>query len=191
MNVDGTEVCKLELQNLRSHMALVQQEPNLFNRTIESNISYGLSKNGATPVSHDMIVDAAKAANAHDFIMELPLGYDTSVGELGSLMSGGMKQRIAIARALVRKPNVLLLDESTSALDAISSAAVQSGLNSSRADRMTVVVSHRLSSIKDADSIAVIEDGRVVELGTHAELVSKNGAYIDLLQQQVVGDAAP
>lgn len=190
LRLDDEELRELDLQNARSHLALVQQEPDLFNRTIKSNISYGLAKDGSTPVSDDVIVRAAEAANAHGFISELPLGYDTPVGERGGAMSGGMKQRIAIARALVRNPKVLILDESTSALDAVSSAVVQDALDAASADRTTVVVAHRLSTIKDADAIAVMSRGKVVELGTHEELMAKNGAYAELVQHQITDEAA-
>jgi ABC-type multidrug transport system fused ATPase/permease subunit len=184
ITVDGAELRGLNLRDARSHMALVQQEPGLFDRTIKANIAYGLAKDDATPVSDDMIVAAAKAANAHDFISELPLGYDTPVGERGGAMSGGMKQRIAIARALVRQPRILLLDEATSALDARSERVVQDALDAARKGRTTVVVAHRLSTIKDADAIAVMARGRVAEIGTHAELMAKQGAYAELVKHQ-------
>jgi ATP-binding cassette, subfamily B (MDR/TAP), member 1 len=190
IKIDGSELCEMDLQNARSHMALVQQEPDLFDRTIKSNIAYGLPKDGGTPVSDDVIVEAAKAANAHNFITELPLGYNSPVGERGGSMSGGMKQRIAIARALVRKPRILVLDESTSALDAASAAVVQAALDAASLGRTTVVVAHRLSSIKDADAIAVVARGKVVELGTHAELMARNGAYAALVRHQITDEAA-
>jgi ABC-type multidrug transport system fused ATPase/permease subunit len=189
IKVDGEELRGLNLRDARSHMALVQQEPGLFDRTIKANIAYGLAKDDATPVSDDMIVAAAKAANAHDFISELPLGYDTPVGERGGAMSGGMKQRIAIARALVRQPRILLLDEATSALDARSERVVQDALDAARKGRTTVVVAHRLSTIKDADAIAVVARGRVAEIGTHAELMARRGPYAKLVQHQMVEEA--
>jgi ATP-binding cassette, subfamily B (MDR/TAP), member 1 len=189
IKVDGMELREMDIQNARSHMALVQQEPDLFDRTIKSNIAYGLAKDGATPVSDDMIVEAAKAANAHGFITELPLGYDTPVGERGGAMSGGMKQRIAIARALVRNPKILILDESTSALDAVSAAVVQDALDAASHGRTTVVVAHRLSTIKDADAIAVVARGKVIELGSHSELMAKDGAYAELVHHQITGEA--
>jgi ATP-binding cassette, subfamily B (MDR/TAP), member 1 len=190
IKIDGVELRELDLQNARSHMALVQQESDLFDRTIKSNIAYGLAKDGATPVSDGMIVEAAKAANAHGFISELPLGYDTAVGERGGALSGGMKQRIAIARALVRNPSVLILDESTSALDAVSSAVVQDALDAASHGRTTVVVAHRLSTIKDADAIAVLAVGKVIELGTHAELMAKDDAYTELVLHQITEEVA-
>ena len=153
--LDQVDVRTLKLSWLRQHMGLVSQEPVLFNETIRSNIAYG--KTGEA--TEEEIITAAKAANAHNFISTLPQGYETSVGERGVQLSGGQKQRIAIARAILKDPKVLLLDEATSALDAESERVVQDALDRVRVNRTTVVVAHRLATIKNADIIAVVKDG--------------------------------
>ncbi len=176
----GTDIRSLNLKWLRSNIGLVSQEPILFNTTIAENICYG--REDATL---DDIIKAAKDANAHNFICELPDGYDTIVGEGGTQMSGGQKQRIAIARALVRDPKILLLDEATSALDTESESIVQAALDHAREGRTTIVIAHRLSTIQQADVIASIDEGHVVEMGTHAELMANKGLYYDLVTAQV------
>ncbi|CAH8251846.1 unnamed protein product [Arabidopsis lyrata] len=181
--IDGQDIKKLKLKSLRKHIGLVQQEPALFATTIYENILYG--KEGA---SESEVMEAAKLANAHSFISSLPEGYSTKVGERGIQMSGGQRQRIAIARAVLKNPEILLLDEATSALDVESERVVQQALDRLMRNRTTVVVAHRLSTIKNSDMISVIQDGKIIEQGSHNSLVeNKNGPYsklINLQQQQ-------
>jgi len=179
ISLDGTDVKDLNIKFLRTQLGLVSQEPVLFSGTIEDNIAYG--KEGAT---HEEIVAAAKAANAHNFVSEFPDQYKTQVGERGAQLSGGQKQRIAIARAIVKNPKVLLLDEATSALDAESEKVVQQALDSVMKGRTTIVIAHRLSTVKNADAIAVISGGKIAEMGTHEELLKKEGVYASLIAQQ-------
>uniref|UniRef100_M4DM09 ABC transporter domain-containing protein n=1 Tax=Brassica campestris TaxID=3711 RepID=M4DM09_BRACM len=176
--LDQVDVRTLKLSWLRQHMGLVSQEPVLFNETIRSNIAYG--KTGEA--TEEEIITAAKAANAHNFISTLPQGYETSVGERGVQLSGGQKQRIAIARAILKDPKVLLLDEATSALDAESERVVQDALDRVMVNRTTVVVAHRLATIKNADVIAVVKDGVIAERGRHETLMEiSGGAYASLV----------
>ncbi|KAL5006626.1 hypothetical protein ScPMuIL_015432 [Solemya velum] len=176
---DGMDVKTLNVKWLRDQIGVVSQEPVLFAMSIEENIRYG--KLG---VSMDEIITAAKEANVHDFISSLPEGYKTVIGERGSQLSGGQKQRVAIARALVRNPKILLLDEATSALDGESEAVVQKALEKASRGRTTIVVAHRLSTIQNADIILGIQDGQVVEEGTHEELLEASGLYAALVKQQ-------
>ncbi|XP_060673285.1 ABC transporter B family member 9 [Ziziphus jujuba] len=179
VKLDGIDIRKFRLNWLRHQMGLVSQEPILFNETIRANIAYG--KQGDI-VTEEEIIAAAKSANAHNFISCLPHSYETSVGERGVQLSGGQKQRIAIARAIVKNPKIFLLDEATSALDAESERVVQDALDSVMVSRTTVVVAHRLTTIKEADIIAVFKDGVVVEKGTHENLMKINdGAYRSLV----------
>ncbi|ETV92142.1 hypothetical protein H310_13396 [Aphanomyces invadans] len=166
--IDGINITHLDPLALRSLIGTVSQEPPLFGATIAENIAYGLTP-GST-VTHDEIVAAAKEANAHDFIMALPDQYETHVGNKGLTLSGGQKQRVAIARALVKNPRILLMDEATSALDHESERLVQDAIDKAKANRTVILISHRLSSIKSADRIAVVAEGRVVEEGTFADL---------------------
>ncbi|KAF7037327.1 hypothetical protein CFC21_047727 [Triticum aestivum] len=179
ISLDGTELKNLTLSWLRDQMGLVSQEPVLFNDTIRANIAYG--KRGEA--TEEEIITVAKAANAHEFISSLPQGYDTNVGERGTQLSGGQKQRVAIARAILKDPRVLLLDEATSALDAESERIVQDALDKIMVSRTTIVVAHRLSTIKGADTIAVIKDGSVAEKGKHESLMGiKGGVYASLVE---------
>ncbi|CAI0472898.1 unnamed protein product [Linum tenue] len=178
--IDGKDIKKLQLRSLRRHIGLVQQEPALFATSIYENILYG--REGAT---EGEVIEAAKLANAHSFISALPQGYSTKVGERGVQLSGGQKQRVAIARAVLKNPEILLLDEATSALDAESEHIVQQALDRLMRNRTTVMVAHRLSTIKNADQISVIQDGRIIEQGTHSSLVQKReGAYFKLINLQ-------
>lgn len=162
-------------------MGLVSQEPALFATTIADNILFGKEDAGM-----DEIIEAAKAANAHSFIQGLPDGYKTQAGEGGTQLSGGQKQRIAIARAVLRNPKILLLDEATSALDAESEQIVQQALDKIMSHRTTIIVAHRLSTIRDVDEIIVLKNGQVVESGNHSELVSKKCEYASLVSLQVL-----
>lgn len=180
MLVDGINIQDVQLRWLRMQIGLVSQEPSLFATTIRENILFG--KDGA---SEEEIKAAAIAANAHTFISGLPKGYDTLVGEKGVQMSGGQKQRIAIARALLKNPPILLLDEATSALDSESERVVQVALDQAAVGRTTVVVAHRLSTIRMADLIAVVHAGRVIEIGSHEQLLQhEGGAYTALVNIQ-------
>ncbi|KAK7360894.1 hypothetical protein VNO77_02911 [Canavalia gladiata] len=180
--IDGKDIKKLNLKSLRKRIGLVQQEPTLFATSIYENILYGRERATETEV-----IEAAKLANAHNFISTLPEGYSTKVGERGVQLSGGQKQRVAIARAVLKNPEILLLDEATSALDVDSERVVQQALDKLMNNRTTIIVAHRLSTIRNADQIAVLEDGNIVERGTHSSLIENtDGAYFKLisLQQQ-------
>jgi len=182
---EGVDVRELALTDLRRSLAIVAQEPVLWSGTIRDNIAYGRAD--ATPAELEA---AARDANAHDFITGFPEGYDTVIGERGTKLSGGQKQRIALARALVANPRVLILDEATSNLDAESEAAVQTALARVRAGRTTLVVAHRLSTVRDADRIVVIENARIVEQGGHDELMQRRGTYHRLVEHQLIADRA-
>jgi subfamily B ATP-binding cassette protein MsbA len=178
ITLDGYNIQKVRLKSVRDVMALVSQEVALFDDTIRENIRYG-----RLDATEDEIVDAALAAAAHDFIVNLPDGYDTQIGQNGVKLSGGQRQRIAIARAILKNAPVLLMDEATSALDAISEKQVQMALEYLKKGRTTIVIAHRLSTIENADIIYVISDGRVIEHGSHAELLSRGGEYSQLYEQ--------
>nr|XP_023676486.1 ATP-binding cassette sub-family B member 9 [Paramormyrops kingsleyae]XP_023676487.1 ATP-binding cassette sub-family B member 9 [Paramormyrops kingsleyae] len=180
--LDGRPVSSYQHAYLHSKVALVGQEPVLFARSVQKNISYGL---GDCPI--ESVVLAASKANAHNFICGLSRGYETGVGEKGTQLSGGQKQRVAIARALIRRPHVLILDEATSALDAESEHIVQQALSSSMQKRTVLLIAHRLSTVEKANSIIVVDQGRVAEQGSHRELMARGGLYCKLVQRQVLG----
>lgn len=177
ITIDGKEVGKLTLESLRSQIGLVQQDIYLFGGTIKENIAYGKPS-----ASMEEIIEAAKKANIHDFIMSLPEGYDTFVGERGTRLSGGQKQRISIARVFLKNPPVLILDEATSALDNESERWIQKSLEELSRNRTTITIAHRLSTIRNADEILVVADNGIAERGSHEELLAKNGIYAHYYQ---------
>ncbi|EPS39306.1 hypothetical protein H072_6948 [Dactylellina haptotyla CBS 200.50] len=184
ITLDGHEISDINIKDLRSHMALVSQEPTLYQGTIRQNITLGALREGVTD---EEIHQACKDANIYDFIMTLPDGFETVCGSRGVLLSGGQKQRIAIARALIRNPKILLLDEATSALDSESEKVVQAALDNARAGRTTICVAHRLSTIQNADVIYVFDQGKIVESGTHQDLMALRSRYAELVKLQGLG----
>ncbi|KLJ13581.1 hypothetical protein EMPG_11474 [Blastomyces silverae] len=194
LTLDGQNIDQLNLHWLRTKIRLVQQEPVLFNGTVYQNVCHGLVGTEAAhvPESEKMehVVEACKLANAHDFIEELPKGYHTEIGERASMLSGGQKQRIAIARSIISNPKVLLLDEATSALDPHAEKAVQGAIDRVSENRTTIIIAHKLATIRNADNIAVMAAGKVVEQGTHDELVAAGGAYAHLVGVQDLGSKA-
>jgi len=177
--IDGIDLRMIKIKSLRDKIGIVTQETILFNDTIRNNIAYGLED---CPI--DKIIEVAKAANAHDFIMQLPNGYDTVVGERGMKLSGGQRQRISIARALLKNPPILILDEATSNLDAESEILVQEAIERLMQNRTVFVIAHRLSTIRNADRIIVIDNGRIVQEGKHEELIHQDGLYKKLYEMQ-------
>ncbi len=186
ITLDGEGIDELTLSNLRSHIALVSQDVTLFNDTVAANIAYG-AMSGAP---RDAVERAAVAAHALDFIQALPKGFDTVVGQDGIRLSGGQRQRLAIARAILKNARILILDEATSALDSESERHVQAAMDALMQGRTTIVIAHRLSTIERVDSIAVLDAGRVVEQGTHAELLARNGIYAKLHRIQFAAGTA-
>jgi ATP-binding cassette, subfamily B, bacterial MsbA len=183
--LDGHDIDELTLANLRSHLALVSQEVTLFDDTVAANIAYG----AMTGASREAVEKAALAAHALDFIRELPDGFETLVGENGLRLSGGQRQRLAIARAILKNAPILILDEATSALDSESERHVQAAMDALMRGRTTIVIAHRLSTIERVDRIVVLDAGRVVEQGTHTELLARGGLYAKLHRIQF--SAAP
>ncbi|CAG8612827.1 7729_t:CDS:2 [Gigaspora margarita] len=185
ITIDEINITKMNVNNLREQIALVSQEPSLYDMTIKENILFGSLP--GQKITQDDIEKACREANIHDFIVGLPDGYDTQVGQKGTQLSGGQKQRIAIARALIRSPKILLLDEATSALDSESEKIVQNALDAAAQGRTTLAIAHRLSTIQHADVIFVIKDGKVHEQGTHQELLKLQGVYYKMVQEQGLG----
>ena len=179
IRIDGTDIRHVTLDSLRNQVGIVPQETILFNGSVYDNILYG-----RLDATKEEIEEAAKAANAHDFIMELPDGYNTMLGDRGVNISGGQRQRIAIARAILKDPRILILDEATSALDTESERVVQEALNRFMVGRTSIIIAHRLSTIKNADRILVLDKGKLTEDGTHEELMAKNGLYAHLYRIQ-------
>ncbi|CAF5026369.1 unnamed protein product, partial [Rotaria magnacalcarata] len=178
---DDVDIRELNIQWLRSCLGLVSQEPILFDLTIAENIAYGHEN-----ASMKEIIEAATKANIHDFIQQLPQGYETKVGMKGGHLSGGEKQRVAIARILYRRPKVLLLDEATSALDSYNEQIVQDALDKAQIDdptRTSLIIAHRLSTIRSCDLICVLNKGNLIEMGTHTDLMEQRGAYYNMIVQ--------
>ncbi len=181
IRIDGHDIRDLKLHDIRGLMGIVSQEAILFNDTVRNNIAF--STIGAT---QETVEAAAKAANAHEFIVQLPEGYDTNIGDRGGKLSGGQRQRLTIARALLKNPPILILDEATSALDSESEQLVQAALERLLQNRTALVIAHRLSTVQHADEILVLEGGAIVERGTHGELMGKGGIYCRLVELQAL-----
>ncbi|MCL2740867.1 MAG: ATP-binding cassette domain-containing protein, partial [Oscillospiraceae bacterium] len=179
IRIDGVNVKKIKVSDLRANIAMVSQESYLFIGTIAENISY--SSKDATL---EEIVAAAKMANAHDFIMKFPDGYDTVIGRGGRELSGGEKQRVSIARAILHNPRVLILDEATSAVDTETEGLIQDAIDKLIKGRTTIAIAHRLSTLRNADKLVILDGGKVAEQGTHLELINKKGTYYNLVTKQ-------
>lgn len=177
--IDGIAIKDMDIESLRKQIGVVTQESILFNDTIEHNITFGLDS-----YDKEKVIEAAKIANAHEFIMQQPNGYDTNIGDRGGKLSGGQRQRISIARAILKNPPILILDEATSALDTESERLVQDALNNLMKNRTSIVIAHRLSTIVNADEIVVMNQGELIEQGSHKELLEKNGVYRKLYEMQ-------
>ncbi|MCQ2399475.1 MAG: ABC transporter ATP-binding protein/permease, partial [Clostridia bacterium] len=184
--IDGTEIHDVTAASLRKNIGIVQQDIYLFNSSIKDNILYG-----RPDATDEEVIEAAKRANIHEFVSTLEFGYDTVIGERGVKLSGGQKQRLSIARVFLKNPPILILDEATSALDNATEILIQQSLDELCKGRTTIVVAHRLSTIKHADEIAVVEHGEITERGTHDELIAKNGVYAGLYRKQFRDDELP
>jgi ABC-type multidrug transport system fused ATPase/permease subunit len=182
--IDGVNIKQYKILELRRLMGIVTQESILFNDTIANNIAFGMSA-----VSMDKIEEAAKVAHAHDFVLETENGYQTNIGDRGNKLSGGQRQRLSIARAVLANPDIMILDEATSALDTTSERLVQDALSDAMKGRTTVVIAHRLSTIQNADLIVVLDRGKVVQTGSHKELIAVEGMYRDLHHLQKLAEA--
>jgi ATP-binding cassette, subfamily B, bacterial MsbA len=182
ITLDGVDLRDYDVASFRRYLGIVSQETFLFNTSVRENIAYGCEN-----VTDDQVIEAAKRANAYEFIVNLPRGFETPIGDRGVLLSGGQRQRLAIARALLRDPQILILDEATSALDTVSERLVQQAIDELSQSRTTLVIAHRLSTIRRAHQIAVLDKGRVVEVGTHEALLEKQGHYYRLYQMQFAG----
>ncbi len=179
VTVDGTDVRDVTQASLRKNIGMIQQDVFMFAGTIRENIRYG-----RPDATDEEIVAAAVRAEIHSEIMEMPDGYDTYIGERGVMLSGGQKQRISIARVFLKNPKILILDEATSALDTVTEQRIQNAFDKLSEGRTTIIIAHRLSTVRNADRIAVIEDEHIIEMGSHDELMAKNGAYAELCRAQ-------
>ena len=185
ITLDGYDLRDVRLKSLRQNIAVVLQDTFLFNSTIKENLRYGNSN-----ASDEEIIEAARVANAHDFIMEFPDGYDTRIGERGVRLSGGQKQRLSLARAILINPQIIILDEATSSVDAEAEFLIQQALEKILKNRTALVIAHRLSTIKNADKIIALEDGKIVEVGDHGDLINRDGLYSQLYKRQLELSAA-
>lgn len=179
IRIDGQDIRTYQLEDLHKHIGIVSQESILFNDTVRSNIAFGMDD---API--EKIIEAAKIAHAHEFIINMENGYDSVIGERGNKLSGGQKQRLSIARAIMKNPSILILDEATSALDTESEKIVQGALDELMKDRTSLIIAHRLSTVKNADEILVLSKGKIAERGTHDELMALNGIYHNLCSLQ-------
>ena len=182
ISIDGQNIAKVRQDSIRQQIALIPQEPGLFNRSIMDNIRYG-----KPDASDEDVYKAAKMARIHDFIIGLPKGYETAVGERGLMLSGGQRQRIAIARAILKDAPILILDEATSALDSESEKYIQDSLKELMRGKTVIAIAHRLSTLKEMDRIVVMDNGKIVESGTHSELLAKQGTYYGFYKMQSSG----
>ena len=179
VKIDGTDIRDLKMAGLRGLIGYVNQEPILFNDTIFNNIAFGVKD-----ATMEQVIEAAKIANAHDFIMEKEDGYNTNIGDRGAKLSGGQRQRLSIARAVLKNPPILILDEATASLDTESERLVQEALDRLMSSRTTIAIAHRLSTIKNSDEILVMKEGHIVERGRHDQLIAQNGYYKKLNDMQ-------